>query len=317
MSNPLRNSNINYSDGWFFVTMQVAQNKTMFGVIADDKCELNALGEKVGSSWEGMFARHPEAYRDASVVMPNHFHAVIRIHRRPTNKPNHLSYLIQGFKSFTTHLYHAAVRAGQCPDIGTSLWMSSYYDNLITSRRELENIRAYVRDNPARWDNDRFGPVTTYHCGNLELLHEALVAYVASRGRTRRSGPTIRTLDIVRLDLRVQPSVSSTCYFYLYQPAGARCAGALPGCAPPLHTRHARRHTGAVAACCRARLCGGLGAGALALGTRHRYQQTTRHLVQPLCAGSRRAYHARLHPPRRHTRNPAKNPHPTLATPLS
>ena len=135
MSNPLRNSNINYSDGWFFVTMQVAQNKTMFGVIADDKCELNALGEKVGSSWEGMFARHPEAYRDASVVMPNHFHAVIRIHRRPTNKPNHLSYLIQGFKSFTTHLYHAAVRAGQCPDIGTSLWMSSYYDNLITAPR--------------------------------------------------------------------------------------------------------------------------------------------------------------------------------------
>ena len=62
--------------------------------------------------------------------------------------------------------------------------MSSYYDNLITSRRELENIRAYVRDNPARWDNDRFGPVTTYHCGNLDLLHEALVAYVASEPDT-------------------------------------------------------------------------------------------------------------------------------------
>jgi REP element-mobilizing transposase RayT len=25
-------------------------------------------------------------------VMPNHFHAVIRIHPRPANKPNHLSY---------------------------------------------------------------------------------------------------------------------------------------------------------------------------------------------------------------------------------
>ena len=48
MSNPLRNPNINYSDGWFFVTMQVAQNKTMFGAIADGRCELNALGEQIG-----------------------------------------------------------------------------------------------------------------------------------------------------------------------------------------------------------------------------------------------------------------------------
>jgi len=228
MSNPLRNPNINYSDGWFFVTMQVAQNKTMFGVIADGRCELNALGEKVGSGWEGMCARHPEAYRDASVVMPNHFHAVIRIHRRPANKPNHLSYLIQGFKSFTTHLYHAAVRAGQCPDIGTSLWMSSYYDNLITSRRELENIRAYVRDNPARWDNDRFGPVTTYHCGNLELLHEALVAYVASEGP----------------DAEVRPHDTDT----RYRKAGPPCPA--PPCpAPVISTFTSPQERGVLARC--------------------------------------------------------------------
>ncbi|MDD4025902.1 MAG: transposase, partial [Kiritimatiellae bacterium] len=182
MSNPLRNSNINYSDGWFFVTMQVAQNKTMFGVIAEGRCDLNALGQQIGACWEGMFERHPEAYRDEFVVMPNHFHAVIRIHPRATNKPNHLSYLMQGFKSFTTHLYHAAARAGLCPDIGACLWLSSYYDNLITTRRELDNIRDYVRNNPGRWDNDRFGPVTAHYCGNLELLHGELVAYVASEG---------------------------------------------------------------------------------------------------------------------------------------
>ena len=189
MSNPLRNPNINYSDGWFFVTMQAARNKTMFGVIADGRCELNALGLQIGCCWEGVFARHPEAYRDAFVVMPNHFHAVIRIHPRPTNRANHLSYLMQGFKSYTTHLYLAAVRASQCPDIGTCLWQSSYYDDLITTRRELENIRAYVRNNPARWDNDRFGPVTAHHCGNLELLHAELVAFVASEGRDSEVPP--------------------------------------------------------------------------------------------------------------------------------
>lgn len=30
--NPLRNPNINYFKGWFFVTMQVAKNLSVFGV---------------------------------------------------------------------------------------------------------------------------------------------------------------------------------------------------------------------------------------------------------------------------------------------
>ena len=42
--NPLRNPNINYRKGWFFVTFQVARNKTVFGVVADKKLTLNALG---------------------------------------------------------------------------------------------------------------------------------------------------------------------------------------------------------------------------------------------------------------------------------
>ncbi|MGI5868735.1 MAG: transposase [Kiritimatiellia bacterium] len=150
----------------------------------------------MAACWEGLFERHPEAWRDAYVVMPNHFHAVLRIHARPTNKPNHLAYLIQGFKSFTTHEYHAMARDGRCPDIGTRLWQSSYYDNLITTRSELENIRAYIRSNPARWDQDRFGPVTAYHCGNLELLNRSLVAYVASeQGRQDRQDTEVLPHD--------------------------------------------------------------------------------------------------------------------------
>lgn len=201
MSNPLRNRNINYADGWFFVTLQVAHNKTMFGVITNDRCELNELGRQVGSAWEGMFARHPEAYCDEFCVMPNHFHAVIRIHPRPDNKTNHLSYLLQGFKSFSTHVYHGRARSGQCPDIGTRLWLTSYYDNLITSRRELENIRAYVRNNPANWDKDRFGPVTTHHCGNLELLQDEMVAYVASERQDTKVLPN----DTTERDTQVLP----------------------------------------------------------------------------------------------------------------
>lgn len=47
MSNPLRNPAINYGDGWFFVTAQVAHNKSQFGVVAGGRCELNELGRLV------------------------------------------------------------------------------------------------------------------------------------------------------------------------------------------------------------------------------------------------------------------------------
>lgn len=45
--NPLRNPNANYREGCFFVTFQVAHNKTVFGVVADKKLALNALGRMV------------------------------------------------------------------------------------------------------------------------------------------------------------------------------------------------------------------------------------------------------------------------------
>ena len=44
MSNPLRNPNIDYERGWFSVTVQVAHNKSAFGAIVGEECELNALG---------------------------------------------------------------------------------------------------------------------------------------------------------------------------------------------------------------------------------------------------------------------------------
>ena len=42
---------INYRNGWFFVTSQVAHNKSIFGVIVGERCELNALGREV-EAWK-------------------------------------------------------------------------------------------------------------------------------------------------------------------------------------------------------------------------------------------------------------------------
>ena len=47
----LRNANINYRNGWFFVTSQVAHNKSILGAIVGEECALNSLGKKVREYW--------------------------------------------------------------------------------------------------------------------------------------------------------------------------------------------------------------------------------------------------------------------------
>ena len=231
MSNPLRNSNINYERGWFFITVQVAHNKSVFGAVVGENCELNELGRAMRDAWLSHPEHTPGLKIDEFVVMPNHFHAIVSLgaqkppprwvgdYEKPPpqwvgdyEKPppqwvgdyenggpdpqrshsrgpdplrlGNLSWVIGKFKSYTTHLYHKFKEAGKCVDIGSQLWQSSFYDNLISSHEELERVRHYIKDNPKNWNNDRFGAVTTYGVGNAELLSKKLVAFVASEPST-------------------------------------------------------------------------------------------------------------------------------------
>lgn len=176
--NPLRNPNINYFKGWFFVTFQVAMNKSVFGVIADKKLILNVLGEMVRENLLGLGRIFPELYIDTAMVMPNHVHVVLKIDSHDEKKD--LAYFIGRFKSFTTNQYHKLVKAGECIDLGSRLWADNFYDNLVSSHQELINVRNYTLKNPERWEDDRFGAVTSFSLGNLELLSSSLVAFVAS-----------------------------------------------------------------------------------------------------------------------------------------
>jgi hypothetical protein len=147
--------------------------------------------------------------------MPNHFHAVLKIHPHADSRIPHLSRAMQIFKSLAAHDYLDLLKAGQCPDIGGQLWMRSYYDNLVSSYRELEAIRAYIRANPASWEADRFGPVTAHNAGDLELLNQPCVAFVASEGGDeapppRQYVPEGPDSSLVGAGLRPRPVVVST-----------------------------------------------------------------------------------------------------------
>ena len=177
----LRNPGINYRHGWFFVTFQVAQNKTELGAIVGEKCALNPLGEAVESLIATLGKYNPEVYVDSHVVMPNHVHLILKIEDRPGNDEHHLGKIMRKLKSLAAREYRLLKEQGLARDIGSSLWQENYWEKIVTSHEQLEAIRHYIADNPKNWSLDRFGPVTTYSQGNLALLNEPFEAFVASQ----------------------------------------------------------------------------------------------------------------------------------------
>lgn len=177
----LRNKNINYSMGRFFVTMQIEHNRSILGTIVGEECILNELGLAVKNELTGLPQKYPELELGEFIVMPNHLHAIFTIRERTTNKKNHLGFLVGRFKGASTFLYGKLKRAGKAHDIGAHLWQIDYWEDLISSTSELLHYERYIHNNPKNWSLDRWGGVTAYMLGNEALLDLPSRAFVASQ----------------------------------------------------------------------------------------------------------------------------------------
>ena len=65
-----------------------------------------------------------------------------------------LSDIIHRFKSFTTHRYMAGVKNNGWKSFDGKLWQRSFHDHIIRNEESLDNIRAYVQNNPLKWESD-------------------------------------------------------------------------------------------------------------------------------------------------------------------
>jgi len=160
----IRLQNYNYSQpGYYFITICVYQNKNIFGnIVGAGPCTgpifiLNEFGFTVQSIWSNIPKFYPNTEIDEFVVMPNHFHGIVIISknngRTQRSAPTlSLSNIIQRFKSLTTTRYR------QMTDLPTKLWQRSFYDHIIRNERNLNRIRQYIINNPARWDLDENNP---------------------------------------------------------------------------------------------------------------------------------------------------------------
>lgn len=175
--------------GAYFVTICTKHNVAMFGEVVEGVMYMNEGGKIAQRLWHTLPKRFPSVELDAFVIMPNHIHGIlVHAHRdpiTPTTPSNnttlmnmemhafaqsipdttsvfsayrkdprrrqHLSEMIRTFKAVTSY----TVRRNGMPDFA---WKHDYYERIIRNEQELEFIRLYIANNPAKWQDDTLHP---------------------------------------------------------------------------------------------------------------------------------------------------------------
>ncbi|NLV42064.1 MAG: transposase [Candidatus Hydrogenedentes bacterium] len=148
--------------GAYFLTVCTTSGAPDLGRIMDGCMRLNAAGGLVRDALDGLSRRSPGMVLDVSVVMPNHVHAVFLLTRAEgdsdassgcdTKKAPTLAQVVRAFKS------ESAVRLNRMLERTGSFWQRNYYEHVIRNEKELDVVRRYVLENPARWECDRQNP---------------------------------------------------------------------------------------------------------------------------------------------------------------
>lgn len=152
-----RLKNYDYAqEGVYFVTACTHQRYAMFGNIKDDTMLHNLLGDTIEQWWCEVANKYKDIQLDYYVVMPNHFHGIVVINQyRNNHSRTSLFDVMRWFKTMTTNAYLRGIKSGFWHDDGR-LWQTSYHDHIIRNQTDLQRIRQYIIDNPAKWERDTF-----------------------------------------------------------------------------------------------------------------------------------------------------------------
>ena len=158
--------------GAYFITVTTHRRLCLFGEMTGGAAHMNDAGLMVDRWWAELNKKFSAVETDESVVMPNHFHGIICLN---LGEPNHcksvgseglkgahigapLPEIVQRFKTMTTNEYIRGVRRLGWPAFPARLWQRNYYEHIIRSDRELNRLRQYILDNPAKWPDDVENP---------------------------------------------------------------------------------------------------------------------------------------------------------------
>jgi len=164
-------------NGAYYVTLCTQNRECLFGEIVKGEMILNEYGKTVKQCWNNLLNHYDNIELDAYVIMPNHFHGIILItdnvdnvrvraihelpiHELPRQQQKQrqqqrrkmlLSKIVGRFKM------NSAKQINQMRNtLGISVWQRNYYEHIIRNDKSLENIRNYIINNPAKWQDDDY-----------------------------------------------------------------------------------------------------------------------------------------------------------------
>lgn len=166
----IRLTGYDYSQaGYYFVTMCVDNRELSLGEIKDGRMVLNDAGFMVQTVWGEIPKYYGGIGIDIFQIMPNHIHGIITVGAGPCACPKNdkgqprgvaptlaLGDVAGRFKSFTTTKYIDGVKNNNWPAFNKCFWQRNYYEHVIRDDNDLNRIREYIVNNPAKWFEDEY-----------------------------------------------------------------------------------------------------------------------------------------------------------------
>lgn len=170
--------------GAYFVTACVQGKENLLGEIVEGEMVPNAAGGIIDKWWRNVPVHFHHVQLDGYVIMPNHFHGIIRIvgAGSPRPEPGHQSPTIshhaarpitpenQGGETPTLraptlgqivgYFKYQSTKGINClrDNPGVPVWQRNYYERTLRSEDELSGARRYIRENPMKWETDEENP---------------------------------------------------------------------------------------------------------------------------------------------------------------
>ncbi len=149
--------------GAYFITIRAYDQRHLFGKIVDGRLNVSDEGRIGQTVWDDLPRHYHHVMTDTFVIMPNHIHGIIVITEAgvgagfkpaPTGTTKEfvrhgLPEIVRALKSFS------ARRINEWRGMpGRSVWQRGYYEHVIRNDESIDQIRAYITNNPKRWDVD-------------------------------------------------------------------------------------------------------------------------------------------------------------------
>src|SRR5580704_6709580 len=130
--------------GTYFVTICTAQRKSLLGRVEDGVMRENVLGRLVRAHWMQLPREFACIELDVFIVMPNHIHGMISLHRQvsaadPQHKPaefakpqtGSISWIVRTFKARATREARLLLNR---PEL--NVWQRNYFDRVVRNGKE-------------------------------------------------------------------------------------------------------------------------------------------------------------------------------------